>query len=171
MNTINDYIKRRIKDITNINIGKRTRKREIVEYRALYCFLVRKYSNQSLNEIGDSIKKNHATVIHSLKNYEMYERYNDKIRVVRSILEDELVNQTEFTISSKTLSQELLSLNYELREELNKYKRLEKYLNAPDFLINLLDNYNTYNNFERTEIKEKLDTIASRYQVENCSNQ
>ena len=101
----------------------------------------------------------------------MYERYNDKVRVVRSILEDELVNQTEFTISSKTLSQELLSLNYELREELNKYKRLEKYLNAPDFLINLLDNYNTYNNFERTEIKEKLDTIASRYQVENCSNQ
>lgn len=171
MNTINDYIKRRIKDITNINISKRTRKREIVEYRALYCFLVRKYSNQSLPEIGDSIGKNHATVIHALKNYEMYERYNEKVRMTRSKIEDELVSQTEFTISSKTLSQELLSLNYELREELNKYKKLEKYLNAPDFLINLLDNYNNYNNFERAEIKEKLESIASRYQVENCGNQ
>lgn len=170
MNTINDYIKKRIKDISNINISKVSRQREIVEYRALYCFLLRKYSNQSLTEIGKSISKNHATVIHALKNYEIYERYNEKVRITRSKIEDELVNQTDFAISSKTLSQELLSLNYELREELNKYKKLEKYLNAPDFLINLLDNYNNYNNFERAEIKEKLDTIASRYQVENCSN-
>jgi hypothetical protein len=170
MTTINDYIKKRIKDIADINVNKDTRQREIVEYRALYCFLVRKYTNQSLPQIAKTLKRNHATIIHSLKCFEMYERYNEKLRNARTVIEDELVNKTEFTISSKTLSQELLSLNYELREEIKRLKKLEKYLNTPTFISNLIDNYENLNNFERVQVKESIESITSRYQVEDCSS-
>ena len=62
----------KIIDYTNIvfklDIRNQTRKREYVEARAFYYELARKITIHSLAEIGKPLGKDHATVIHGLRN-------------------------------------------------------------------------------------------------------
>ena len=63
-----DYIAGIIKEHLNVDVTKETsRKTYIVDARKIFCDLARDLTLYSYSEIGDYIKKNHATVIH-LKN-------------------------------------------------------------------------------------------------------
>jgi glutamate mutase epsilon subunit len=55
-------------------------------------------------------------------------------------------------------------------EEIKRLKKLEKYLNTPTFISNLIDNYENLNNFERVQVKESIESITSRYKIEDCSS-
>ena len=61
-----------VNETLDLDIRENTRKREVVDGRAFYYELARKLTNNSLHKIGDSLNKNHATVIHSLNNVVMY---------------------------------------------------------------------------------------------------
>ena len=81
-------ITEQIKDIilkeTNINLIDKKRTNEMVEYRAMYYSLMKELKPRySLKKIGDSVNKNHATVIHSLKMYPEFEKYNKELKVIR----------------------------------------------------------------------------------------
>ena len=82
-------ITQRLKDIikqeTNTDIDIRTRKREVIELRSLYCNVLKQLKpNKTLQAIGDTLELNHATVIHALKNYKMYEEYNPELKKFRT---------------------------------------------------------------------------------------
>ncbi len=69
---------------TGIDVFKNTRKREYVEFRALYNYILHKIMNKSLTWIRDNYIENgknydHATVIHSLNMFDVYSKYNEKI--------------------------------------------------------------------------------------------
>lgn len=51
-----------------IDIRKNTRKEEYIMGRALYYKILRDFSDLSYKNIGKPLKKNHATVLHSLEN-------------------------------------------------------------------------------------------------------
>jgi len=73
---------RLIKEITGVNVFDNSRKRECVEYRALYNYILNKVMGKSLSWIRDNYRcqgkdYDHATVIHSLKMFDVYKRYND----------------------------------------------------------------------------------------------
>jgi len=73
-----------IKKATGIDIFKKTRQREYVEYRALYNYILYKIKGLSLMQIvriyQDNGKPyNHATVLHSLKMFDIYKTYNHKL--------------------------------------------------------------------------------------------
>lgn len=70
-----------IKEISNINPFKNTRKRKHIEIRSLLTFMLRHHCGMKFKEIKDFYKSNgknydHATAIYSLKAYEMHRRYN-----------------------------------------------------------------------------------------------
>ena len=68
-----------------VDITQECRKREIIEARALYFYIIKKlYPKMSLQRIANPLNKNHATVIHSLKNYSYYEKYNPKIEDIKN---------------------------------------------------------------------------------------
>lgn len=50
-----------------LDITEKTRKFEFVFARACYYYLCRKFGGFSFSKIGKSVNKNHATVLHSLK--------------------------------------------------------------------------------------------------------
>jgi len=84
-------ITERIKEIilkeTDIDVSKNSRKHNIIEARALYFYLIKHFKpKMTLQEIADSVNKNHATVIHSLNNYTMYEKFNNDLRSLRNII-------------------------------------------------------------------------------------
>ena len=72
---------------------KETRKREYVEARAAFIYYLYKFRKVGLVEITrlfqqvEGWKPNHATIHHSLKNYEIYTKYNPKIdEVIRNVI-------------------------------------------------------------------------------------
>jgi hypothetical protein len=68
-----------------VDITQECRKREIIEARALYFYIIKKlYPKMSLQRIANPLNKNHATVIHSLKNYPYYEKYNPKLEDIKN---------------------------------------------------------------------------------------
>tara|TARA_B110000881_G_C18273330_1_gene363856 strand:- start:41 stop:556 length:516 start_codon:yes stop_codon:yes gene_type:complete len=53
---------------TTEDITSMSREQAISDARAIYCKLAREHTNFSFKAIGESIGRNHATVIHAVKN-------------------------------------------------------------------------------------------------------
>ena len=67
--SINSIVNSIVKE-TGIEFSKiqsRTRKRDILYARHLFCFFARKRTEMSYDAIGGIINRNHATVLHSVK--------------------------------------------------------------------------------------------------------
>ena len=60
---IRNVVKKSIWDFFKIDIERRTRKREVVEARYMYYEICR-MRRMSLNEIGQSVGKDHLSLIH-----------------------------------------------------------------------------------------------------------
>lgn len=82
------------------NISKKTRKREVVEMRAMFYALSREMTYESLASIGDMVNKQHCSVLHGLSFHERImcpgpagdqryrKRYDRLRRIVRSVILD-----------------------------------------------------------------------------------
>jgi len=71
-------------DISEIDVFKNSRRRPNVEIRSLLTFILRNQFNMGYHEIKrfyESHNKNydHATAIHSYKNFGTYRKYNPKL--------------------------------------------------------------------------------------------
>jgi DNA-binding transcriptional MerR regulator len=66
---IKDKVRKAIQKVTRVDIQEKTRRYEIIESRMIYYKILRD-KGFTLQEIGDSLEKNHATVLHSLKVFD-----------------------------------------------------------------------------------------------------
>ena len=128
-----------------VDITEQSRKREIIEARALYFYLVRKiYTKRSLQSIAADFDMNHATVVHALKNFPMYENYNTKILDCKNLILHLLGGEVE----------------QEMTEE-DKFKKklhdMEQELNKPRYEYKIIENLN--NLLEATKRTEQHDLI------------
>jgi hypothetical protein len=132
-------ITERLKEIilkeTDIDVSKNSRKHSIIEARALYFYLVKHFKpKMTLQEIAESVNKNHATVIHSLNNYEMYEKFNRDLRSLRNIIvnqmdEENILNtedNEELRLELKKKNLRVSELEIELQESNLRINKLEK---------------------------------------------
>jgi hypothetical protein len=131
-------ITERLKEIilkeTDIDVSKNSRKHNIIEARALYFYLVKHFKpKMTLQEIAESVNKNHATVIHSLNNYEMYEKFNRDLRSLRNII----VNQMDEENILNTEDNEELRL--EIKKNKLRVSELEIQLEESNLRINKLE--------------------------------
>lgn len=67
---IQNIVKQSIWEFFKIDIEKQTRKREVVEARYMYYEICRIW-RMSLNEIGKSVGRDHATVLHGTKRFKI----------------------------------------------------------------------------------------------------
>lgn len=71
-------IKEEIENYFNVELESKTRSRDLTYPRSIYYSICRKHTPHSLHQIGESVGKNHATVINALNstinelNYEPY---------------------------------------------------------------------------------------------------
>ena len=132
-------ITERLKEIilkeTDIDVSKNSRKHNIIEARALYFHSIKHFKpKMTLQEMADSVNKNHATVIHSLNNYPMYEKFNDELRYLKNtiinqmeeenILNTENINELRLEIKKKNLK--VSELEIQLEETNLRLNKLEK---------------------------------------------
>ena len=162
---ISQRLKEIIKQETNTNIDIRTRNRQTVEMRSLYCNILKELKpNKTLQSIGDTLELNHATVIHALKNYKMYEEYNPELKKFkRTIL-------SYFTIDNEQELKELSEIDkvkqqlYKLTFENDKLKReLKEQIERPRFEYKIIDDLNNLMNNTKGTIQ--FDLIQQRLQA------
>jgi len=93
-----------IKQISGVDIFQQTRKQEVIEYRSVANLFLNKVMGKSLMDIvrwyqSNGKSCNHATIIFSIKNYEIYSRYNKNL----SKMFDTLVTTVTSTVSLSDL--------------------------------------------------------------------
>lgn len=118
--------------ITGININTKSRKREIVELKCVYATILRNYKHQkfTLQEIGDSINLNHASIIHLLKVYpDIKTKYLNEIeQKVIMLLKGMTLDLVELKIANQKMNLEI--------EEMKKSKENET--EVSEFFKNLI---------------------------------
>ena len=134
-----------------VDISEQSRKREIIEARALYFYLVRKiYTKRSLQSIAADFDMNHATVVHALKIFPIYENYNTKILDCKNLILHLLGGDVE----------------QEMTEE-DKFKKklhdMEQELNKPRYEYKIIENLN--NLLEATKGTEQHELITLRLEA------
>ena len=103
-------IAKKINKLSGINVFKNTRKANYVEARSLLGFILKNYEKMTLYQIRDFYiengkSMNHATVIHSIKNFQVFKNY-----------EPELIDWLNI------ISEDLDAFNNEAKRELIKLK-------------------------------------------------
>ena len=162
---ITQRLKEIIKQETNTNIDIRTRNRQTVEMRSLYCNVLKQLKpNKTLQAIGDTLELNHATVIHALKNYKMYEEYNPELkRFKQTILSYFTMDETELKEltdieKAKHEIHKLTLENYNLKKELKEQIETPRYeYKIIDELNNLM--INTKGTTQHTLIQDRLEAF------------
>jgi hypothetical protein len=154
---ITERLKEVIKAETNIDVNQNCRLREVVEARAMYCYVLKYLQPSStLQFIGNTVNRNHASIIHSLKTYPIIEQQNKELKNIRlkvlSYFEnDEVV--TEADLLRKKIN-DLHNQILFLKEELNKPQYSNTTINKLNELMN------KYDGTENKEIiTEKLEAF------------
>lgn len=160
---ITSELKKIIKEITDVDINEVSRKREIIEARAVYYKVLKQIDKKkSLKSIGASVGKDHATVLHSLKNYDMFEKFNPTLKEFRKeILHRFNYKPIEYYGNNKEEIDRLNLYIYNLEMEVESLKQTIKELQKPT--------YNIVNNIQQllteTEGSEQWHIIIERLQA------
>ena len=128
-----------VKEVSGLDIFDNTRRRDYVEMRALVCYVLRKKLRIGLTNIAlyfqsEGKTMHHATVIHLVKMYPMYKRYNSRLASIEDSFEE--LNNLEFNQDSYIRNQ-YLSYNYDKLQE--KYKNLKDNIKTNPILDVLQD--------------------------------
>ena len=108
-----EKLKRIVKENTNIDIDVVSRKREYTEARGIFYQIARIKEKLSYHKISDSVNKNHATIIYSVKNFEYWMKGNKELK--------ELYNKTLESYNMEKLKTEsIMELKSESIEKLKQ---------------------------------------------------
>jgi hypothetical protein len=160
-------LKKAIQEITGVDINEVTRKRETIEARAIYYKVLKQIDKKkSLKSIGASVGKDHATVLHSLKNYDMFEQFNPTLKLFRKQILQRLNYKPIEYFGNISNEQEIERLNvyiFNMEQEIESLKETITKLEKPR------NNYNIVNNIQEllleTEGKEQQELIIERLQA------
>ena len=117
-----DLIKKRINDFFGIDIDEPTRIQKYVEARMIYYWLCFYFTNMNLSRIAKTVKKNHATVLHGIKNFPIFmetdKEFKEKFLAIYETLKEDVQKKTEqMSIQELTFRyNQLLMENGKLKE-------------------------------------------------------
>lgn len=135
-------LKKAIKEITGVDINEVSRKREIIEARAVYYKILKQIDKKkSLKSIGASVGKDHATVLHSLNNYDMFEQFNPTLKEFRKEILSKLNLDTFKSSIDIGKDEEIYNLNLQiikLQEQINEQQKPRNKYNIVNNIENLL---------------------------------
>ena len=161
---ITKELKKVIQEITGVDINEVSRKREIIEARAVYYKILKQIDKKkSLKSIGASVGKNHATVLHSLNNYDMFEQFNPTLKLFRKQILQRLNYIKPEDILDISKDEYIQSLQLDIMKLNDEIINLQETINKP------INNYNVVNNIQQllieTEGTEQWQIITERLQA------
>jgi hypothetical protein len=92
-------IRKRINDFFGIDIDEPTRIEKYVEARMIYYWLCYYFTNMNLSRIAKTVNKNHATVLHGIKNFPNFmdtdKQFKEKFLAIYDTLKEDVQKKTE----------------------------------------------------------------------------
>ena len=127
----------KLNELTGLIIFKNTRRREYVELRAVFFHILKHKHRLTLRGIQDVCEQNgktinHATILHSLNEYDMYCKANkdlDKINdmfPIKSMPKVEIKTAVQQISVIRKLHKEIENLTYQLKRKSNDTTPLHK---------------------------------------------
>ena len=164
---ITKELKKVIQEITGVDINEVSRKREIIEARAVYYKILKQIDKKkSLQSIGASVGKNHATVLHSLNNYDMFEQFNPTLKLFRKQILQRLNYASPEQILDMSKDELINSLQIDIMKLTDEIENLQQTITN---LQKPRNNYNIVNNIQQllieTEGTEQWQIIVERLQA------
>lgn len=89
------YLINKVNKHFNCDITKESRKRNIVMSRATYFWLARHTTGHSLQKIGSSVNRDHASVLHSLRNFDDWLKFDVFFKADFETLKMQVLSQFE----------------------------------------------------------------------------
>lgn len=94
-----NLIRKRVNDFFDIDINEPTRIEKYVEARMIYYWLCYYFTNMNLSRIAKTVKKNHATVLHGIKNFPIFmetdKDFKEKFLAIYETLKEDVQKKTE----------------------------------------------------------------------------
>lgn len=133
-----------VEDFVGYKICNNSRKRPIVEARMMYAKLMKRYSRCSLSEIGKYIDKDHATVIHYLKNFPWLKKtdhsFSTKFDLLTDMYEDFRKAWFDDDVYDDKKKIKFLEVSLDkATEDKNKYELYFKKIERLDSIIQLIE--------------------------------
>ena len=140
--TMNEIeIAKKIEELTGINVFKNTRKREYVEMRSLYCYILRKKYRKTFESISDIMQKNgkksdHSTIVHAVTMYKQYEKNNKDLQIINDLFtvkgmpKIDVTNAIHQISIIEELKGEVKTLKYKLKQYKDNVKPLHKLIDS-----------------------------------------
>lgn len=116
-----------INDELSVNIEKNTRERPIVEARAMYFTILKHNTNLTLKTIGETVSRDHATVLYSIRNFPAWLDQNPYLKKSYDIVLEK-VQQEYKKLKPKDIKRQNADLKYQLFNAKQQIKRLQKEL-------------------------------------------
>jgi predicted AAA+ superfamily ATPase len=110
---------------SGIDITEKRRHRNVIELRSLFFNVARKVTPiSSYSAIGKSVGVDHATVLHSLKMFDVYSKYNKGLNELKDNVIKRFKIENKF-YGVKTIDEEIQRLELRIAE-LNELKEFLK---------------------------------------------
>ena len=168
---ITERLKEIIRQETNTNVDIKTRKRETIEMRSLYCNVLKQlYPNKTLQAIGDTLELHHATVIHALKNYKMYEEYNPELKRFKANILSYFTIDNEEELKELSEIEKLKLQIYKVTLENDKLrKELKEQIERPRHEFKIIDDLNNLMNNSKGTMQFNLieERLEAFYKMNN----
>ena len=118
-----------------ISINRKNRQRRYVLARSIFYKLLRDNTKMSFQEIANTFNKNHATVLHSIKQLEGYMEYDSSLRIdyitINSMFLDSVDKiLTEKFVDAESDNPQYIELLTSFNELKNKYDKLKEIHNV-----------------------------------------
>ncbi len=116
-----NYIKDRIEFYSGLDIRKKTREREYVYARMVFCKVMREEFLMTMSAIGKYLGKSHCTVVHYMKNFETIEKYEYNYNkmynyILLEINAEHMFIGTSFMGKKRDISKDVLEVNDKIQE-------------------------------------------------------
>ena len=122
-----DYLIKLVNQYFDCDIRKESRKRSIVMSRATYFWLARYTTSFSLAKIGSSVNRDHASVLHSLRNFDDWLKFDPFFKADFETLKIRVLSKIEHKkMSPQTLLYKYNNLVIENDILKNEIKKLKK---------------------------------------------
>jgi hypothetical protein len=116
-----------INDELSVNIETNTRQRPIVEARAMYFTILKHNTNLTLKTIGETVGRDHATVLYAIRNFPAWLDQNPYLKKSYDIVLQK-VQQEYKKLKPKDIKRQNADLKYQLFNAKQQIKRLQKEL-------------------------------------------
>jgi len=125
-----ETIKEIVESYFEISISRNTRKRQYVEARAIYFKLCRIFTQLSLEQIGKSVNRDHASVLHGVKSINTWVQVDKRMNNNMRILKNKIINYQIEKDKTVELNESIVLKYIQLKEQVKWQEEMIQKLNT-----------------------------------------